>query len=243
MCKVHDKVNGQASVELYAEARLLNNVCDARYYYLRTQAMSFHAWLGTQEWCADPTQFCMNIVRSVEMALDPDGDKWCAYLFDKQAMSTSDVLADEHDTYQEEMEMIATKGIQKAYSKGEKLKDMEARLENYKVELKLHDRIQDFMDTLPQYKTPGQYKAVFKRLDALKNKGDLSYSGWITFSNQLMKMMGKKEYKPKYEVKCLPDQIKDLEGKITELNKEIMEAPEFFQDEHPEADEFIKING
>jgi hypothetical protein len=243
MCKVHDKVSGQGSVELYAEARILNNTCTARMNYLRAQAVSFHTWLETQNWCEDATKFCQNIVSHTEKALDPDSDKWCEYLFSDKEINHGNILADEFDSYAKELEAIANKGMSKAFSDEQKIKDLEARLEKNKEELKLHNQISDFIDTLPQYTKEGQYKAVFKRLDARKNEGKLSYSGWVTFSNVLMVMMGKQEYKPKYEIKCVADEINKIEGQIADLNKKIMEKPDFFRDVHPEADEFIKING
>jgi hypothetical protein len=224
------------SVELYAEARMLKNVCKARMDYLRKQAMSFYVWLGTQAWCADPTRFCEAIVERVELALDPDADKFCEYLFEDKTLTAADLNCFEMKMYNEELEAIADRGYRKAFSKAERLRVLELRLENYKEELQLHDKIQDFLDLLPKYKKEGQYIHVFKRLDALKNQGRLSYSGWIMFSNQLMEKMGRPAHTPNWEVKYLADQMSSVEKKIAELNQEILFGEEYFNDNEVVAD-------
>lgn len=44
MCNVHNKVNGRQALELLVEAELFNNVCEARYNYLKKQAQSYEEW-------------------------------------------------------------------------------------------------------------------------------------------------------------------------------------------------------
>jgi phosphopantetheinyl transferase (holo-ACP synthase) len=241
MCNDHGKVYGVNSVELFTEARLLNNVCGRRHAYLLKQAKGYHTWLKSQEWCSSPDEMMRAIVARIEAVLDKDSDKVAEYLFQEEEMNNASLLASEFDEFQKSLEVIASKGFRKAFSKEEKLKDLETRLERGKEELVLHNKIQDFLDTLPTYKVEGQYKAVFRRLDVLRNQGKLSWSGWVLFSNQLMSLMGKQPIVSKYEVKDLGDQVQELEKKISALNQEIQEEPEFFMDPHPDADVWIDI--
>lgn len=73
MCKSHNKVFGKEAVVLFAEARLLNNTCQARFNYLKKQAMSFHSWLSEQPWCTDATGICSNLITQTENLLKEQG--------------------------------------------------------------------------------------------------------------------------------------------------------------------------
>jgi hypothetical protein len=240
MCNNHNKINGMASIEAYAEARILGDVCPARYGYLRQQAVSFHTWLEGQEWCSDATAFCNDIVAKVEKALDKDNDVCADYLFERKEATLDEIL--DESGFDKEMEDIAIRGERKSRSKAEFLKGLEERYENGVLELRLQDQICDFVEALPEYRVEGQYKAVFRRLDALKREGALSFDGWLTFSNLLMRKMGRKEWTPKFNVVNVADKVLKMEKLILKVNNDIREAPEFFSDPHKEADEFIELH-
>lgn len=244
MCNSHSKVFGVRSVKELAKADLeIGGTCLSRYLYLERHVRFFQAWLNKQEWCEDPVRFCEEIAERVKRELDPDTDKWCSYIFEEKEVDRTSIFEYEAEEYHKSLEIALSKGFKRAFSKEEKLRELEVRLEKYVLELKLHDKIQDSLEKLPEYQTPGQFLALFKRIDALKKKGDLSYSGWIAFNNQLMKLIGREEYKPRFETKELADQITDLERQIKGINEEIVEeeASNFLFDPHPDADVWIDI--
>ena len=241
MCNDHGKVFGSKAVELYAEARVLNDVCEARLSYLRKQAMSFHTWLSEQE-CDDPTAVCKAIVGRVERELKEQGpdpltnkpdDELSPVMFSVTAgLDDPEVRREDEDNgwlaYETELEDIASKSN---YT-------LEARLHWYKAKLcplqdmlSLHDRIQDVLDTVPDMNTTdsstrkrikNKLNKYTTRLLSLRKEGKLFWYDWALFQNQINNKLGYSEvvikFVPQYTV---ADRVAFYETRMEEARNRI----------------------
>lgn len=241
MCKDHGKAFGSKAVELFAEARVLNNVCDARFEYLKKQAMSFHAWLDEQG-CDDPTAVCSAIVHRVETLLKEQGpspltnkpdDELNPVMFDTMAGLDDPTLRREVEDdgwmlYQTELEDIATKS---AYTMEAKLHWYKAKLYPLQQMLSLHDRIQDVLDTVPSVDTvdSSNRKRIKDKLNkytirllSLRKEGKLSWYDWALFQNQINQKRNYSEVRikfiPQYTV---ADRVAFYEQKLEEARNQI----------------------
>ena len=227
MCNTHNKVFGKAAVALFAEARELDNVCEARYKYLRRQAISFHQWL-IDAGCDNATVVCERIVNDVVRTLKEQGPNACTNTPDDELNPTLwDIHADMgditlrmddeeacHMDYQSELEYIATRSLGSVEAK---LSWYDSKLHALNTELKLHDIIQDALDIIPDlHDVPRKYAEswrkyrikCFSRIDTLRKEKKLSYNAWFMFNNQLLEKIGRepKEY-PYGEMHLLADTI------------------------------------
>lgn len=237
MCKEHNKVFGKEAVIAFAFARIAGDACARRLAYLKDQAMSYLAWLEEQDWCRNPVTYCQNLVEQVEAEYTDRDSETCAdYLFDSKVVEPSEQMELEFDAFEELAQDIDDRAARKQYSKPVTIVELEANIERWKTELKLHDRIQDALDVME----PRQYKVFNARLDELKRQNKLSYSGWVTFKNVLRANMGWKPMNTKYVVSCVADQVAKAEAKLETLTREYLDREEFFSDPHPEADAWLE---
>jgi len=239
---VHDSVCGKHAVELYAEARILGNVCDARYQYLMRQAKSFHTWLGeipedsTEPRCDDPTGVCTAIVRRIEDELRDDTGDVPDYLLDcHHGLDDMYVrLEDERTTYDEYWSTTESSVDKAMYSMEARLSWYKGKIMSLQDELALHDRIQDAIDNIPAWENvPPKYAEqwrkyrikCFSRIDQYRKERKLSYNGWFLFNNQLLKKINRpeKEY-PYGEMRYLPDVISYYENKMQIKKDEIEQS-------------------
>jgi len=228
----HNKVFGKAAVAAFAEARVLENVCEARYTYLRRQAVSFWQWLKDNG-CDDPTMVCEYIVRGVEATLKEQGpdsltnkpdDELNGTLWDIHA-GMGDItlrMQDEeacYQDYQSELDRIATMSLGKVEAK---LAWYDSKLFRLNEELKLHDIIQDALDIIPDmdsisYKHRESWRKYrikcFNRIDTLRKNKKLSYNGWFLFNNILLEKIGREPKEYQYgDMHLLADTITHYEN-------------------------------
>lgn len=160
-----------------------------------------------------------------------------------------DAEEDGHMDYMWQLEHVANKAEWRSKSSAEWIRLTESKLEDMRIELALHDRIQDHLDLLDTkrmgngkypYKIYQQLVVVGKRLDVLKAEKKLGYAGWILFKNQLHGMLGWKQINSQYQGKDLADRIVAGEVFLAKLNEDWANKEEHFSDPHEEADEFIQ---
>jgi hypothetical protein len=208
---IHDKVHGKKALELFAEVRFLNSACcEARYNYLKAQALSYVEWVGKQEWCTDKLEYARNVVAQIEKLLEKDPQGNISDVQVDTVLEADKVCRGEMEgELEDEYRLLSEKIVSKSQRQQEaQLHWWIQRIEIMRDQLKLHETIQDYIDTLKPCKKPGVYRKVFEHMDKRFKLGQLTFDGWVIFNNQVAELIGRKDLviKPK-KLYLLPDRL------------------------------------
>jgi len=246
MCNNHSYVkSNKEALELFAEARYLNNVCDARYGFLKNAALAYVKWAGEQEWCTDSTEYASSVVARIEKILEPDpqgdvSDGQCDTTCINDKISRFEQVDQLDDEYQLLMEKIVSKSMRDPAAQ---LIWWQQRVMYISTQLSLHDQIQDGMDSMPAISKPGVYKAAFMKLTKLYQVGKLNWEGYVMFNNQLVgkldhrtddqkaKLMIKNKFDPRdtadklaFYTRRMEEEKSKIEFKALEFNERSLDA-------------------